>query len=109
MRLDHTLYPDQWLDLGVEPITHQLEFTVGRNEADRSIILKPGKSHTLMEFDVFHLDGLSSCCSTGRFEHDFVVKPKSKFGHTAEVTLHLDSAQDLGTQDIAIGRDQQIQ
>lgn len=109
MRLNHTFYPDQWLDLGVESITHQLEFAVGRNEADRSIILKPGKSHTLVELHIFHLDRLSSCCSTSRLEHDFIVKPKSKLGHTAEVTLHLDRAQDLGTQDVAIGRDQQIQ
>ena len=73
MRLDDTLDPNQRFDLSVEPIAHQFKFPVGRDKADRSIILESTQSHALMELDIFHLDRLAPCCSTCRLEHDLIV------------------------------------
>lgn len=95
MRLYETFHPDQRFYLRVQTIAHEFEFTVRRDEADRSVILESRKSNTLVEFDVFHLDRLASRSTTGRLKHHFVVQPQTKFGHTTQVALHLDGAQDL--------------
>jgi hypothetical protein len=57
----------------------------------------------MVELHVLHLDRLASCSTTRGLEHGFVVQAQSQLGHTTQVALHLDSAQNLGPQD-AMGR-----
>ena len=41
--LYYGLNPDERLDVGVEPVAHQLKLSVGRNEGNGPVILKPEK------------------------------------------------------------------
>lgn len=77
MRLNNTLDPDQWFDLCIQSVAHQLKFSVRRNKANGSIILKATQSHTLVELHILHLDCFASCRSSGRLEHDFVIQPQA--------------------------------
>ncbi len=95
------LHPDQRFHLRVQSITHEFEFAIRRYEADRPIILEPRQSHTLMEFDVLHLHGLSPRRSSCGLEHDFVVQSQSEFRHTTEIAFQFHSAKDFRAQDIA--------
>lgn len=60
MPLDDCFCPDQGLDLRTQSIAHQLKFAVRRDEGDCTIILESRETNTLMEFDVFHLNGFAS-------------------------------------------------
>lgn len=86
--------------MGVQPVAHQLEFAIRGNEADGAVILEPRKTDTLVELDVLHLDGLSSRCATCGLEHDLVVQTQTKFRHTTQITLHLDSTENLRSQHV---------
>jgi len=82
VRLHDALYPDQWLDLCVQPVAHELELAIWRNEADGPVVFESTQPYALMELDIFHLDGLASCCSTRCLKHDFIVEAETKLGHT---------------------------
>ena len=107
--LDHALNPDQWLDLGVEPVRHELELAVGRDEGDGAVVFEAREAHALVEFDVFHLDCLAACGAPGRLEHHLVVEAEAELGHAGEVALHLDGAEDLGAQYVAGGGDEEVE
>lgn len=62
-----------------------------------------------MEFHVFHLDRLSPRRPTRRFEHDLVVEPEPELRHPAQVAFEFDGAQDFGAQDVARGRDEEVE
>lgn len=107
--LDGALDPDEGLDLGVEAVGHELELAVRGDEGYRAVILEAGESDALVELDVLHLDGLAAGAAARRLEHDLVVEAEPQLGHAAEVALHLDGAQDLGPEDVAVGRDKQVE
>ncbi len=107
--LDNALDPDERLDLRVEAVRHELEFAVGRNEADGAVVLEAREAHALVELDVLHLDGLAARRAPCRLEHDLVVEPQAQLGHARQIALHLDGAQDLGAQHVAVGRHQQVE
>lgn len=109
VRLDGALDPDQGLDLRVEAVRHELELAVGRYKGDCAVIFKTRQAHALVEFDVFHLDRLAARCASGRLEHYFIVEAQSQLGHATEVALHLDCAENLAAQDVAVGADEQVQ
>lgn len=77
MRSNITFHPNQWLHLRVQPIAHQFEFPVRRYKANGSIILESRKPHTLMKFDILHLDCFPPCRPPGRLKHDFIVQSKA--------------------------------
>jgi len=106
--LDHALDPDQRLDLRVQAVAHELELAVGRDEADGAVVLEAAEPHALVELDVLHLDGLAARRAPRRLEHDLVVEPEAQLGHAGEVALHLDRAQDLRAQHVAVAADQQV-
>lgn len=62
-----------------------------------------------MELDVLHLDGFSARRAACSLEHGLVVESQPQLGHAAQIALHLDGAQDLRSQHVAVGRDQQVQ
>ena len=45
------LHPDEGLDVGVEAVGHQLELSVGRDEGDCAVVLKPGQSEDSKMFE----------------------------------------------------------
>ena len=94
--LDDALDPDERLDLGVEAVGHELELAVGRDEGDCAVVLEARQAHALVELDVLHLDGFTARAAAGRLEHDLVVEAEAQLGHTTEVALHLDGAENLG-------------
>lgn len=71
------LHPNQWLYLGIESITHELELAIRGDEAYRSVVLKTRQPYALMKFHIFHLDRLSPSCSTCRLKHDLVVEAQT--------------------------------
>jgi len=109
MRFHQTLDPNQWLHLCVQAVTHELKLAIRGNETDCSVILKPRQSHALVELDVFHLDSLASCSAARGLEHGFVVQTQPQLGHTAQITLHLNSTQNLGPEHVSVRRHQQVE
>ena len=88
VRLD----PHQRLDLRVEPVAHQLELAVRRDEADGAVVLEARQPHALVELDVLHLDRLAPRRASRRLEHGLVVEPEPQLRHARQVALHLDGA-----------------
>lgn len=109
MALHHAFYPDQRLDLCVQAVAHELELAVRGNKGDRPVVLETGQSYALVKLDVFHLNSLASRGPTSRFKHDLVVQSQAQLRHAGQVALHLDSAEDLGSQDIAVGGNHEVQ
>ena len=103
------LDPNQRLDLRVQPITHQLELPVRRDETDGPVVLEPRQPHALMELDVLHLDGFAPRRAPRGFKHDFIVEPQPQFRHPGQVALQFDGAQNLAAQHIPRRTDQQVQ
>lgn len=109
VRLHHALYPDERLHLRVQPVAHELELAIRRNETNGTVVLEPRQSHALVELDVLHLDSLPPRGASRRLEHGLVVQSQPQFGHPAQITLHLDGAQDLRPQDVSVRRDEQVE
>ena len=103
MRLHQALNPDQWLHLCVQPVAHELEFTIWRDEADCAVILKSRKTDALVELDILHFHGLPSRRATSGLKHNLVVQPQTKLRHSTQVALHFNGAQDLRSQDVPGG------
>lgn len=116
MTLDHGLCPNQRLDLSIQAVAHQLEFTVWGNERDRAVVFEARETHTLVKLDVFHFDRLTTrrCVNsqirtaTHALKHHLVVEAQTQLGHAREVTLHLDSAYNFTAHDMAVGVDEQV-
>lgn len=109
MRLHQALNPDQWLDLGIQPVTHELKLSIWGDKTDGPIILKPGEPDALVEFNILHFNRFPSRRATRGLEHDFIVQPQPKLRHPTEVAFHLDRAQNLRAKNIAVRRDEEIQ
>lgn len=62
-----------------------------------------------MELDVLHLDGLATSASACGLKHDLVIETKTELRHTTEVAFHLDGTENLGSQDVAVGGDEQVE
>lgn len=62
VRLNQSLCPDERFHLGIQPVAHELEFAVGRNERNRPVVLEPCQPHTLVKLDVFHFYRFSTRC-----------------------------------------------
>src|SRR5690242_3388680 len=107
--LDYALNPNQWLDLRIQTVAHQLELAIRRDETDRPVVLESRQAHTLMEFDIFHLDRLASCRPSCCFEHSLVIQAQPQFRHTGQVALHLDSTKNLGSQYISVCRHKEVE
>ena len=45
------LDPDEGFNVGVEPVGHQLELSVRRDEGDRPVVLEPGQSEDSKVFE----------------------------------------------------------
>ena len=103
------LDPDQRLHLRVQPVAHELELPVRRDEADRAVVLESAQPYTLVEFHVLHLHGLAPRRPPRRLEHDLVVQPQPQLGHAAEVAFQLHGAEDLGAEHVARGGDEQVE
>lgn len=107
--LDDALDPDERLDLGVEAVRHELELAVRGDEGDCAVVFEARQAHALVELDVLHLNGLAARGAARRLEHDLVVEAEAQLGHPAEIALHLDGAEDLAAQHVAVGADEQVQ
>ena len=105
--LNHRLDPDEGLDVGVEPVGHQLKLAVRRDERDGPIVFEPRQPHALVELDVLQLDRLA-LTAAGRLEEYLVVEAEAQLRHTRQVDAHLDGANNLGAQDIARGAGQHV-
>ena len=54
--LNYYINRKQRFDPNIQPVTHQLEFSIRRNESYQSFVLKFTQPHTLMEFDIIELN-----------------------------------------------------
>ena len=55
------LNPNERFDLSVQPVRHQLKFSIWRDKRDSSVVLKPRETHTLMKLDILKLNCFWSC------------------------------------------------
>ena len=62
------LYPDEWLNLSVEPVRHQFKLPIRGDEGDGAVVLKPRETHTLVELDVLQLHRFTTCPCEGERE-----------------------------------------
>ena len=102
------LCPDERPHGRGDAVRHELELAVGRDEADRPVVLEARQAHALVELDVLHLDGLPARVAARALEHYLVVQPEPKFGHARQVALHLDRAEDLRADDVAVRIHKQV-
>lgn len=109
VRFHQTFDPNQRLHLCVQSVTHELKLAIRRDEADRPVILEAGQPHTLVKLDILHLHGLASRSAAGSLKHGLVVQSQPQLRHTTQITLHFDSAENLGPQHVPVRRDQQVQ
>mmetsp|Transcript_28252 Transcript_28252/g.45933 ORF Transcript_28252/g.45933 Transcript_28252/m.45933 type:complete len:319 (-) Transcript_28252:79-1035(-) len=112
MGFHHGLHPDERLDVSVQPVRHEVELAVRRDERYGAIVLEPSESNALVELDVLQLDGLAgtglSAPSRG-LEHELVVQAQLELGHAGEEGLHLDGTVDLGVQHGTVGRHEEVE
>lgn len=101
MRSHVAFHPYQRFHLRVQPVAHQLELAVGRDEADGPVVLEPRQPHALMELDVFHLDSFSPRRPPRRLEHDLVVQAQPQLRHAAEIAFEFDRAEDFAAEDVS--------
>jgi len=99
---------------------HELEFAVGRDEADRAVDVELAELDALMELAVVQLDRLwiraadarrllrpasvssARSAADARFVNDkLVLEPELAFWRPAEVCAHQDLAIHVGAQDVA--------
>mmetsp|Transcript_12035 Transcript_12035/g.34813 ORF Transcript_12035/g.34813 Transcript_12035/m.34813 type:complete len:284 (-) Transcript_12035:525-1376(-) len=112
VRLDHGFDPNQRLDMRVQTVRHQVEFSVGRDEGNGAIVFEPRKADALMEFDVLQFYGLAASRlvgAPGGLEHELVVESQLELGHSRQERLHLHGAIDLGVQHGPVGGHQQVE
>ena len=109
MRPDVALHPNQRFHLRIQTITHKLKLPIRRYKANRPVVLKPRKPHTLVKLDILHLDRLPPCRSSGRLKHDFIIQPKPQFRHPREIAFQLYGTKDLRAQDVAGRGDEKVQ
>ena len=69
-----TVGPDQRLDVSVQTIGHQVEFTIRRDERNVTLLFELVEAHTLMELDVLHLDKFASRCPVLHLKQHLIVK-----------------------------------
>ena len=101
--------PDERLDLRVEPVAHELELAVRRNEGDGAVVLEARQPHALVELDVLHLYRLAPGRPSRRLEHGLVIEAEPQLGHAAQVAFQLDGAEDLAAEDVAGGADEEVE
>jgi hypothetical protein len=111
VRLDDGLHPNEGLDVGVEPVRHEIELPVGRDEGNGSVVLEPGQADALVELDVLELHGLALGLvgPAGRLEHELVVQAELELGHARKERLHLDGAENFRVQDGAVRGDEKVE
>mmetsp|Transcript_7049 Transcript_7049/g.17211 ORF Transcript_7049/g.17211 Transcript_7049/m.17211 type:complete len:226 (-) Transcript_7049:752-1429(-) len=75
VRFHDGFHPDQWFYVCVEAVGHEIEFAVGGNEGNGSVVFESRQPHTLVELDILQLDGLSFGLvrPPGCLKHEFVV------------------------------------
>jgi hypothetical protein len=61
--LDVGLDDDERLDVGGQPVRHELKVAVRRDKRDGAVCLKARQTHTLVELDILELNrlALASC------------------------------------------------
>lgn len=55
---DDHVHREQWLHPDVQPVAHQFEFAIGRDEGHQSFVLEAAQTDALVELDVVELHGL---------------------------------------------------
>jgi len=112
MRFDNGFDPDQGLDMSGEAVGHEIEFTVGWDEAYGTIVFETSESHALMEFDILQLDGFSGTrliYPSRGLEHEFIVETEFELGHATQKAFHFDGAEDFAVEDVAVGADEEVE
>jgi hypothetical protein len=86
----------------IQPVSHQVEFTIRRYKRDVPFALKLVKANTLVEFDVFHLYELAMSCPVLHFKQDLVVQTEFELWHTRKEASHMDAPYNLRSQHISV-------
>ncbi len=71
------------------------------------MIISPGKTDALVKLDVLQLDALA-LPATGALKQDLVVEAEAQLGHARQVDAHLDAADDLAAENVAVGVGHQV-
>ena len=80
-RLDDDIDGEERLHSDVEPVAHELELAVGRDEGHQTLVLEPAQSDALVELDIVEFDGLVLGGPALRLIVGLVVEPQFEVGH----------------------------
>ena len=92
---DDTLSPDEWLDVRIKAVSHQVELAIRRDERDVPLLLELVQADALMELNVLHLDEFSPCRPVLHLKQHLVVETELELGHAGQETAHVDAPKDL--------------
>ena len=98
--LNNNVNTEQWFNSDIESVTHKFEFSIWRNESNKSFIFELSKSDTLMELDIVELNGFGFWSSSLSFIVSFIIETKFKIGHTWQLTVSVYNTNDLRLDDI---------
>ena len=90
------LHPYQRLDRRGDPVVHQVELAVGRDERDGPVALEPRQPHALVKLDILELHALTPRALVLRLEHNLIVQPELALGHPAQLRAHPQRSVHLG-------------
>jgi len=100
MRFNDTFNPDQWLDLCIQSVRHELKLAIWWNEGDSAIIFESRQPYTLVEPTVIELDGINSA-SFALVNHELVVEAELALWCAGQVRTHLNVTIDVSPQNCA--------
>lgn len=107
--LDDHVHREERLHADVQPVAHELELAVGRDEGDQSLVLEAAEAHALVELDVVELHGLVLAGPALRLIVGLVVEAELEVGHAGELAVSVDHTDDLALDDVVGGANQHRQ
>lgn len=105
---DH-VHREQRLHADVQPVAHQLELAVGRDEGHQSLVFEAAETHALVELYVVELHGLVLAGPALRLVVGLVVEAELEVGHPGELAVGVDHPDDLALDDVVGGADEHRQ
>lgn len=103
---DDHVHREQWLHPDVQPVAHQFEFAIGRDEGHQSFVLEAAQTDALVELDVVELHGLVLGGSALGLVVGLVVEAQLEIGHAGQLAVRVDHSDDFGLDDVVGGTDE---
>jgi hypothetical protein len=97
------IYCEEGLYSNVQPVTHQLEFSIGRDEGNQSFVFEAAQPYTLVEFDIVEFNSFVLGRPALGLVVGLVVESQLEIRHARELAVRVNYANYLALDDI-VGR-----